>query len=805
MLRREFGWDIGPQNIAVTCGGQSSFFYLFNLLAGKFAGGKSKKILLPLAPEYIGYADQGLEPDLFVACRPGIEWPQGRDGKVFKYTIDFAAVEKALARGDIGAIAASRPTNPSGNVLTDAEVSRLSALAAGHGIPLILDNAYGTPFPGVMFVPAKPFWAPNVILALSLSKLGLPGTRTGIIIAPEPIARAVSSLTAIVGLANGTIGQQIVLPWIESGKILELGPKIIRPFYEEKSRLAGALGAGIFRRCRRGLGHARERRRVFPLALAEKSPHHHARTLRATEGAKSFDRAGRVFLFRIAGRLAAPPRMSAPEFFARRGNRPRRLSNHRRGSGQGGPVKFYTMKIIPFIIATLLVATVPSFAVEPPPPFGPLPSERQLALHQMEFYGFVHFTVNTFTDKEWGYGDEPESVFNPTDFSAEQIVQTAKAAGMKGLIVTAKHHDGFCLWPSKFTEHSVKNSPWQNGHGDFVGAMAEACYKAGLKFGVYLSPWDRNRADYGTPEYLTYYRNQLRALMTNYGPIFEVWFDGANGGNGFYGGAKEKRTIDRQNYYDWPNTRSIVRELQPQACMFSDAGPDVHWIGNERGTAGETFWDTLNPAGRCPGSDKAGLNSGERDGTDWIPGECDVSIRPGWFYHASQDAKVKTPEQLLDLYFKSAGHGASLLLNLPPDRRGHESGRTELRCAVHGFHRRAAGEKFKSADAADAGGHVRRAAGEETSRSGTHCRRRVELRGGAARRVWQGTRSLSAGWPGQRAALSSSWRWCWLLVLPAADAAPCASSTMTKSGQCWMKLSRFRSPFTKSMLTTWIG
>ena len=246
LLRRNYGWNLGPQNIAVTCGGQSSFFYLFNLLAGKFADGRRKKILLPLAPEYIGYADQGLEPDLFAACRPGIEWPQGKDGKVFKYTIDFAAVEKALAGGDIAAMVASRPTNPSGNVLTDAEVAHLSALAERHGIPLILDNAYGTPFPGVMFVPAKPFWAPHVILALSLSKLGLPGTRTGIIIAPEPIARAVSSLTAIVGLANGTVGQQIVLPWIESGKILELGPKIIRPFYEEKSRLAGAWAREFF-------------------------------------------------------------------------------------------------------------------------------------------------------------------------------------------------------------------------------------------------------------------------------------------------------------------------------------------------------------------------------------------------------------------------------------------------------------------------------------------------------------------------------------------------------------------------------
>ena len=246
LLRREFGWDIGPQNIAITSGGQSAFFYLFNLLAGRFAGGRSKKILLPLAPEYIGYGDQGIDPDMFVACRPAIEWPHGPDGKVFKYVIDFVAVEKALARGDIGAIAASRPTNPSGNVLTDAEVARLSDLAAAHNIPLILDNAYGTPFPGVMFVPAQPFWVPHAVLVLSLSKLGLPGTRTAIVIAPEQIAKAIGSLTAVVGLANGTIGQQIVLPWVESGKILELGPKIIRPFYEEKSRLATGWAREFF-------------------------------------------------------------------------------------------------------------------------------------------------------------------------------------------------------------------------------------------------------------------------------------------------------------------------------------------------------------------------------------------------------------------------------------------------------------------------------------------------------------------------------------------------------------------------------
>ena len=329
-------------------------------------------------------------------------------------------------------------------------------------------------------------------------------------------------------------------------------------------------------------------------------------------------------------------------------------------------------KTISFVIAICAVAVVGRAAeVAAPAPFGPLPGERQLAWHQMEFYGFVHFTVNTFTDKEWGYGDEAESVFNPSDFSAEQIVQTAKAAGMKGLILTCKHHDGFCLWPSKCTEHSVKNSPWKNGKGDVVRELSDACKKAGLKFGIYLSPWDRNNANYGSPEYLTYYRNQLRELLTNYGPIFEVWFDGANGGDGFYGGAREKRHIDNTTYYDWENTRNIVRELQPLACMFSDGGPDVRWVGNEKGIAGDPCWATLNGKNYYPGVDAAQrLNIGDRPGIDWIPAECDVSIRPGWFYHKNEDAKLKTPEQLLDLYFKSVGRGASFLLNLPPDRRG---------------------------------------------------------------------------------------------------------------------------------------
>lgn len=246
LLRREFGWDLGPQNLAVTSGGQSAFFYLFNLLAGRFAGGRTKKILLPLAPEYIGYADQGLEPGMFISCRPRLEWVGPEAERVFKYHIDFAAVAEVLRRGNIGAIAVSRPTNPTGNVLTDEEVSRLSALATEHDVPLIIDNAYGQPFPGMTFVPARPFWTPDIILTLSLSKLGLPGTRTGIVIAPEPIAKAIGSLTAIVGLANGNIGQQIVLPWIETGKILEIGPKILRPFYEEKGRAAASWAREFF-------------------------------------------------------------------------------------------------------------------------------------------------------------------------------------------------------------------------------------------------------------------------------------------------------------------------------------------------------------------------------------------------------------------------------------------------------------------------------------------------------------------------------------------------------------------------------
>jgi alpha-L-fucosidase len=327
------------------------------------------------------------------------------------------------------------------------------------------------------------------------------------------------------------------------------------------------------------------------------------------------------------------------------------------------------VSLVLILAGALLVSAQRSAA--PPAPAGAVPSARQLAWHDLQFYGFIHFTVNTFTDKEWGYGDEPESVFNPSAFDARQWARVARDAGMKGLIITAKHHDGFCLWPSRYTTHSVKNSPWRDGKGDVVGDLAQACREYGLKLGVYLSPWDRNHADYGRPAYLEYYRNQLGELLTNYGPVFEVWFDGANGGDGYYGGARETRRIDNTTYYTWPDTWAIVRALQPQAVMFSDAGPDVRWVGNERGVAFETSWYAINRAGVYPGDPGyVKVAAGRPDGTDWVPPEVDVSIRPGWFHHAAEDAKVKTVDELVAIYEQSVGRGANLLLNLPPDRRG---------------------------------------------------------------------------------------------------------------------------------------
>lgn len=324
------------------------------------------------------------------------------------------------------------------------------------------------------------------------------------------------------------------------------------------------------------------------------------------------------------------------------------------------------------LISILFMAGCASKETPPPAPLLPVPDENQLAWHEMEMNAFVHFTTNTFTGKEWGYGDESPTIFNPTAYDADQWVRTFKETGFKGVILTCKHHDGFCLWPSTYTEHSVKNSPWRNGEGDVVRDVMRACKKYELKFGVYLSPWDRNHADYGTPAYLEYYRNQLKELFTNYGPVFEMWFDGANGGDGYYGGKREKRSIQGSTYYDWPTTLQLVRDIEPSILFFSDAGPGVRWVGNERGIAGETNWNTITPDTLYAG--KAGieklLNQGSENGTHWIPAEVDVSIRKGWFYHPEEDTLVKTPEQLFEIYLTSVGRGSTLLLNVPPDKRG---------------------------------------------------------------------------------------------------------------------------------------
>lgn len=333
------------------------------------------------------------------------------------------------------------------------------------------------------------------------------------------------------------------------------------------------------------------------------------------------------------------------------------------------------MKLIKLLLP-ILAFLISCNTVKPPEPFGAVPSDRQLEWHELEYYMFVHFTVNTFTDKEWGYGDEKESEFNPSEMDCRQWARIAKESGMSGIIITAKHHDGFCLWPSEYTEHSVKNSTWKDGKGDVIRELKAACDEYGLQMGVYLSPWDRNSAAYGTPGYLVYYRNQLRELLTGYGDIFEVWFDGANGGDGYYGGAREMRHIDNKTYYDWSNTHSIVRELQPRAVMFSDAGPDVRWVGNEKGMGSLTNWCLLDRDEMYPGGDFAAiLGEGHENGKYWVPAEVDVSIRPGWFYHQSQDSLVRRPENLMELYYSSVGRNSNLLLNVPPDKRGliHEN------------------------------------------------------------------------------------------------------------------------------------
>lgn len=329
-----------------------------------------------------------------------------------------------------------------------------------------------------------------------------------------------------------------------------------------------------------------------------------------------------------------------------------------------------------FYILFVIVLASCGGSVKPPAPYGPLPTEAQLKWHETEYYAFFHFSMNTFTDMEWGDGSEKPSTFNPTEMDVNQWMKVCKAAGMKGIIITAKHHDGFCLWPTKTTEHSVKNSPWKNGKGDLVKDLSEACKKHGLKFGVYLSPWDRNCAHYGTPKYLDIFKEQLKELLTNYGEIFEVWFDGANGGTGYYGGANENRKVDRKTYYNWPEINKIVYKYQPNTIIFSDGGPGCRWVGNEEGYAHKTNWCLLNRDEVWPGwPHYKQLRSGHENGTHWVPAEVNTSIRPGWYYHASEDHKVKSLPHLLDTYYHSIGRNGTFLLNFPPDRRGliHEN------------------------------------------------------------------------------------------------------------------------------------
>lgn len=314
-----------------------------------------------------------------------------------------------------------------------------------------------------------------------------------------------------------------------------------------------------------------------------------------------------------------------------------------------------TLLVVSFLCTAMIWGQV---AVPPPMPVMPIPTARQMDWQERELAMFVHFTVNTFTGREWGDGTEDPAIFNPSDLDVRQWVSVAREFGFRSIVLTAKHHDGFCLWPSRYTSHTVASSPWREGRGDLVAELARACREAGIGLGLYLSPWDRHEPSYGDERlYNLFYLGQLRELLTDYGPLVEVWFDGAKGAD-----AK-----DMQYYFDryW----ALVRQLQPEAVMFSDEGPDVRWIGNERGAAGETCWSLLDRSRVKVGQADTGyLNTGDPDGPDWLPGETDTSIRKGWFWHPDQ--APKSLEELLDIYFHSVGRNSVLLLNVPPDRRG---------------------------------------------------------------------------------------------------------------------------------------
>ena len=321
------------------------------------------------------------------------------------------------------------------------------------------------------------------------------------------------------------------------------------------------------------------------------------------------------------------------------------------------------MKNNTVIASVSAVFCVACAGIDPPQPYGPVPPPCQLEWQKMETNMFVHFGPNTFTDMEWGSGQEDADVFAPTDLDCRQWARTAKAAGMKGIIITGKHHDGFCLWPNPMSRHTVAYGSWRDGKGDVLRELSDACREYGLKFGIYISPWDRNDPTYGTEEYNEVYMKTLEDALGRYGDVFEQWFDGACGE-----GPGGKRQV-----YDWPLFHQTVYRHQPDAVIFSDVGPGCRWVGNENGFAGETCWSRLDTAGFAPGKGAPvadTLQCGNVHGEAWVPAEADVSIRPGWFYRESEDDKVKTLDRLLEIYYGSVGRNALLLLNVPPDRTG---------------------------------------------------------------------------------------------------------------------------------------
>ena len=309
------------------------------------------------------------------------------------------------------------------------------------------------------------------------------------------------------------------------------------------------------------------------------------------------------------------------------------------------------MKHITLLAAALLAAAC---TVKAPAPYGPCPTPAQVEWQRMETNLFIHFGPNTFSGKEWGDGTEPEDIFNPTDMDCRQWAQVARDAGFKGVILTAKHHDGFCLWPNPVSRHTVRQSAWKNGEGDVLKDLSEACAEYGLGLGIYISPWDRFDPHYGTPEYNQVFEETLRSALGGYGPVFEQWFDGAcgEGPNG------------KRQEYDWPLYYKTVFDLQPDAIVFSDVGPGCRWVGNERGVAGRTSWSTYETANFVPGIDspkREAKNEGIRGGSLWVPSESDVSIRPGWFWRESENDQVKSLQELLGIYYTSVGRNSLLL------------------------------------------------------------------------------------------------------------------------------------------------